>query len=284
MAARFGVDGRLVGVVTLPESRVDPSLDAQSYPPDAASDRADRAGVVFLNAGLIHRVGPNRVYVRMARLLAGHGLGSVRFDLSGVGDSPAGNDPDVLRRWVAETRSVMDQLERQLGVTRFILVGNCSGAGLAFLTARQDPRVHAAALVNPQPQRNTRYYLRLARSHPNFWRRLSRGRSRYALAVGRITRRGIPYNADAAGSADRDLHALLRRGCRILLVSCEWDASFDGFYRPLQRQANRGELEGMDLALVPGANHDFSTVASQDRLVEAVCGWVTTVAGIAAPD
>ena len=284
-AARFGPDGSLVGIVTRPKPTTPAWRPASPETRDALPlAKSGLAGVVFLNAGLIHRVGPNRVYVRMARILAQHGIASLRFDLSGVGDSPTGSDPDVLRRWVAETRHAIDHLEGEAGVDEFILVGNCSGAALAYLTAREDSRVHAAALVNPQPNGNLRYYLRLARTQPNFWRRAVRGGSNYALAAARLKRRRRRHESTAAEKSGADFDVLVRRGCGLLLVSCEWDASYDGFYRPLQRKRANGDRDSaIDFALVPGANHDFSTIASQDRLVETVCGWVKNVADSGAP-
>ena len=42
-----------------------------------------------MNAGSIHRVGPNRSFVRMARRFADLGYPVLRMDLSGIGDSPA---------------------------------------------------------------------------------------------------------------------------------------------------------------------------------------------------
>ena len=44
--------------------------------------------VVLLNAGIVHRVGPNRMHVLLARALAAAGIPSLRFDMSGIGDSP----------------------------------------------------------------------------------------------------------------------------------------------------------------------------------------------------
>lgn len=66
----FGSANPLVGIITHPE--IDVGLPT----------------VILLNAGLIHRIGPNRVYVRLARHLAGLGFQVLRFDLSGIGDSP----------------------------------------------------------------------------------------------------------------------------------------------------------------------------------------------------
>jgi len=43
--------------------------------------------VVLLNSGTIHHVGPSRLYVAIARRCAARGIGVLRIDLSGVGDS-----------------------------------------------------------------------------------------------------------------------------------------------------------------------------------------------------
>ena len=44
----------------------------------------------------------------------------------------------------------MDALERSTGARRFVLVGLCSGAYLAYHSAVQDPRVVGIVGVNPQ--------------------------------------------------------------------------------------------------------------------------------------
>ena len=48
---------------------------------------AGQPWVVLLNAGIIHRIGPNRLYVQLARRLASRGHAVLRFDLAGIGDS-----------------------------------------------------------------------------------------------------------------------------------------------------------------------------------------------------
>jgi len=49
-----------------------------------------RRTVILLNAGLIDHVGPSRLWVDFARRWAGGGVRVLRFDLSGLGLSPAG--------------------------------------------------------------------------------------------------------------------------------------------------------------------------------------------------
>ena len=72
-ALLLGSDASLAAVVTDPE-------------PGAGAPQAP--AVLWLSAGFLHRVGPNRLYVTMARRLAALGFTSVRFDFSGIGDSP----------------------------------------------------------------------------------------------------------------------------------------------------------------------------------------------------
>ena len=67
----FGRSQHLVGVLSTP------TVVSAAAPP----------GIVLVNSGIIHRIGANRVYVRLARALAVCGSASLRFDLSGIGDS-----------------------------------------------------------------------------------------------------------------------------------------------------------------------------------------------------
>ena len=60
------------------------SFGLVSLPPGGRSSVA----VVLLNAGLIHRSGPFRLYTRLARKLAKSGYIVLRFDLPGIGDAP----------------------------------------------------------------------------------------------------------------------------------------------------------------------------------------------------
>src|SRR3954464_13203392 len=71
---QFGEGGRLFGILTLPSVR---PRNAHKLPV-----------FVFLSAGLLHRVGPYRLHVRLGRELARMGFTSLRVDLAGTGDSP----------------------------------------------------------------------------------------------------------------------------------------------------------------------------------------------------
>jgi pimeloyl-ACP methyl ester carboxylesterase len=109
--------------------------------------------LVWLNAGAIDHSGPNRLYTRLARRFAAHGVTSVRLDLPGLGDSPAPDGGDgrlYTRASIPDVARILDSLEAALGVRRFVLAGLCAGAYAAWHAGRRDPRVVGEILINPQ--------------------------------------------------------------------------------------------------------------------------------------
>ncbi|MCH8150365.1 MAG: alpha/beta fold hydrolase, partial [Planctomycetes bacterium] len=109
----------------------------------------DRPAVVLLNAGLVHRVGPNRVHVKLSRRLAAAGHVVLRFDLSGLGDSPTRTDAVPFAEYaIQETRQALDYLEDTSKMRRIVLIGICSGADVAFSTAAVDSRVVGVVMIN----------------------------------------------------------------------------------------------------------------------------------------
>lgn len=102
---------------------------------------------VLSNSGVIPRSGPHRINVLLARALADMGIASVRFDMSGLGDSARSQSTrPVTEQWIADTREVMDAAQAQFGCGRFLMVGLCSGAIVGHLVALEDPRMRAVLL------------------------------------------------------------------------------------------------------------------------------------------
>src|SRR5690606_10968053 len=131
-AVLFGPTRSLVGVVTEPA---------------AGSARPDAPAVLILNSGLIHRVGPKRLHVRLARRLAGLGFTCMRIDLSGIGDSRTSSSTEALyQRRLSEVREAMQHLRENHGARHFLVAGNCSGALLSYVVALAEADVTAAAL------------------------------------------------------------------------------------------------------------------------------------------
>ena len=140
-AVRFGKAGHLAGVLTMPR--------CDALPSDRAG--ADGAlGLVLPSAGLLHRIGPHRMHVKLARLAAARGIAAIRFDMPGIGDSnhAPGRSPYAEQELQA-ARQAMDLVEQETGTTRFVFAGLCSGADSACRVARADHRVIALFLMEP---------------------------------------------------------------------------------------------------------------------------------------
>ena len=117
-------------------------------------------GVVFLNAGFTHHVGPQRMYVDFARRLAQQGYTSLRFDYSGLGDSPRRTQATTFdERALDEAVVAIDYLEASFGVSRCVLFGLCWGGDNALRVAAIDPRVLGVVAVDPYSVISLRYFL-----------------------------------------------------------------------------------------------------------------------------
>jgi pimeloyl-ACP methyl ester carboxylesterase len=156
--------------------------------------------VVILNSGIIHRVGPNRMFVRLSRQLAVAGHLVVRFDLSGIGDSePRADGLAPLDAALADIREVLDSLEATRQVRHFILVGLCSGADHSVVYGGQDPRVVGMVLIDPSIPRTRGYYVRHYRGRVlrwQSWLNFASGRHPFWKALGRSITPASPESPD----------------------------------------------------------------------------------------
>lgn len=108
------------------------------------------AAVLLLSPGIKNRVAPHRLYVKMAHRFCELGFPVFRFDPEGVGDSEGELQERLtadiygsiqVGRFINDTISAMDWLERKYKVSRFILSGLCGGAITGLLAGAKDNRV-----------------------------------------------------------------------------------------------------------------------------------------------
>ncbi len=246
---------------------------------------ASRPLVVFLNAGMVHRVGPNRLHVRLARELARRGFASLRFDLSGIGDSPARVDGSSLHD--AGLRDVRDALgfaANEHVASTFVLVGLCSGADLAFRAALTDERVVGGVLIDGFPyhtvrsrlHRRARHYawqLRgrnwraLLGTNSPVWRRLRRS-PKAVLPPGGLRQRDVPSKEEAYAG----LHALTERGVRLLVLNTpDRDYSYPRHFAETFPSVRSDRVQ---VTFFSDADHTFTLRANQDLLIRTITEWI----------
>lgn len=120
--------------------------------------------VIVLGAGILHRIGPSRVAVHLARSLAARGHAVLRFDLSGIGDSARATETSLEAAVTGDIRDAIDlACAREKGTPwadQVAIVGFCSGADNALHAGSDDTRVRAAVLFDPTVHRTAGFHRR----------------------------------------------------------------------------------------------------------------------------
>ncbi|HXI57272.1 MAG TPA: alpha/beta fold hydrolase [Polyangia bacterium] len=263
---------------------------------------ARRRAVVMLNAGAIRRIGPNRLYVQMARAWARRGLTSLRVDLSGLGDS-AGEDPVGSRLYsmisVPEAQAAVRFLRESRAFETVTVLGLCSGAFVAFHAALVDGTIDSTVLINPQlffwkegtsldVARRTSYqasqHYRQSVFRRESWAKLLRG----DVDVPRVARLLGARVADVARDQLSPLLELVRapqdevltafrasiaRRVNTHLVFCSGDPGLDNIQahlgRGLRRLGSAGQLQGkVKMDVIEGPDHTFTPLWSHPQLMD----------------
>ncbi len=267
---QFGERRRLAGTLSLPDGS------------------AHALGFVLLNAGVISRVGPQRLNVQLARALAGAGHAVLRFDLSGLGESAAASGTASFEQQaIADTIAAMDVLARETGVTRCVLFGLCSGADNAYASALVDERVHGLILLDPfayatVESRLRAYGLRLllpgavgalGRGFKAFARRCVR-RLQHPLGTSGVDpaaecHRNTPSRQEFA----RQLAGMTQRGVAVYLMYSGSVSSDYNSPHQFERTFGRELARRVEAEFQPQVNHTRSELAAQRDLIERVLGW-----------
>lgn len=278
-AAALGPERSMLGIFTRPEA-------------SASGGRGDRPGVLLMNAGLVHRVGPNRLNVNLARRLAERGYPSLRVDLSGLGDSAPRRDRRSLEEaHLADLSEAMDAFGEQEGVRRFVLAGVCSGADLSLTLAARDARVAGAVLIDSFAygtalNQVVGYGQRLVDRES--WRNLLRGQSEIGQRLAR--RLGLGPNEASGAEAEAveipswvmppkdailaEVEGALGRGAALHFVYSGGPALYNYLthlapsFLALRR---RGDLSTQ---IFREADHTFTLSLYQQALIAAIEAWL----------
>lgn len=230
-------------------------------------------GFIFLNSGLLHRVGPFRLYVDIARRIAESGFPSIRLDQSGKGDSDAMPGVPLLDATVSNLRAAAAQLEHETGAKKYVIGGLCSGADDALRAGPQLDNLAGLFMFDGYSPKTARYYV--CRYGPMLlstraWLR----RLRSSLDSSQQPDIGNMRNWGPPREMMERYRILVEKNVRILAV---YSGCSDNCYSyPSQLTANIGHPRASALVseiYLPKATHIFHLSAHRYAAVEEFSDW-----------
>jgi alpha-beta hydrolase superfamily lysophospholipase len=258
-----------------------------------------RRGVVLLNAGATSHIGPNRMYVTLARSWAARGFVALRLDLAGLGDSAIRpGEADNLAYppgAVDDIATAVSFLMRQHGVTEVTLVGLCAGAYHALRAAAAGLPVKSALMINPltffwkegmtmndlqmaEVVRNPGVYREHVRS-PRHWLKVIQGRvNLWRVAMIYVRRAWLLIDTGLRDLCHAlrirlprdlrwDLETITGRGVRLVFLFAR-----DDIGRNLLRIQGGAAIKSVGdrcrVYTIDGADHIFSQRVPRERLIQ----------------
>ncbi len=261
--------------------------------------------VLLINAGLLHHVGPYRLYTQLARNLADLGFTCLRFDLTGLGDSSyPSNDSEHQHQAQRDISSAMDFMQREYHSRKFILCGLCSGADDAMIKAQHDPRVSAIALLDGLAFRTPGFYLHHWLVHypsrlvsAQKWRVIG---SRYKCILrAKLDSTGLTGNRHPAAANETDtgaslipderqlpdrkdftntLEILAKKGVATLFLYTGGVSHYFNHYRQFGAMCGKQSSQKLfTFHYLPQADHLLLQPQHREKVLDLVCHWAQSL-------
>jgi pimeloyl-ACP methyl ester carboxylesterase len=264
---QFGPANALFGVITQPEAAAD-----------------NKKGVLLITAGLLHRSGPYRLYVHLARKLALQGYTTLRFDLGGIGDSDIVSQcGNAVERSVTDIQAAIDYLETSCSVSQHVVIGLCSGADDAFRAATADTRISGCILIDGMGYRTAGYYARHFLLHyprrlisPHKWKNLTRRYlwNRQSVADGDVDYREFPSREKTR----RNLETLVAHHCRLGFIYTGGVSDYYNYENQFKTVFPAAVASScVDVVYFPRMDHMAILQTDRSRLLETIVQWMNTM-------
>jgi alpha-beta hydrolase superfamily lysophospholipase len=286
-AVWFGTGHPLFGIVTTA--------------PGCTHHEGPRA-LLLINSGAVHRVGPNRLYVTLARHFALRGYVVLRMDISGLGDTAAraGAQENVVysKHAMTDIHAALEYLRRQRGITHIHAMGLCSGAYNAFKAAVAALPLNAATLINPltffwKDGTSLKYaehrvagdiiryrtnafrlnaWLKLLRGKVDLWELLHvLARRIRSTALGPLWSVARLLHIPLKDDLPTELEAIVRHGIKLQFVFAEGDPGLELLSNhggtTVRKLRSRGAL---DIQIIEAADHTFTDDTARAALLAAL--------------
>lgn len=275
---QFGAEHNLFGIVSQPEKAV------------------KNTGVLFLNAGFVYHVGPNRIHVELSRKMTELGYHCLRFDFSGFGESLMDSGSSTFEEYTLNNvKEAINVLSDNYGLKCFILFGICSGADIAFKASLEDQRITGCYLVNgsfhtlndlekiyPLAVSMTKSrYLKKNMFNPNKWIKLFSAKK--LITIFKRLMHKLSYQNERENLSHHLLPEytfdnwdnLISRNIKLKLVYAEGSDTLDIFNMRLIGLEKYIQTNQINFELFNDVDHVFTPSWSQKKLEISFIDWIT---------
>ncbi|MBB5441230.1 pimeloyl-ACP methyl ester carboxylesterase [Pedobacter sp. AK017] len=243
--------------------------------------------VVFINAGLIHRVGPNRIYVKLARQLAARGHHVFRFDYNGRGDSLLNSD----QQGDTDIPIVLNYLEKKLKRKEFILAGMCSGAEASYHSATADGRVKGIIMINGTGLSSSDYltlhtravnliqmrYYKDALLRPAKWLEVLKSNgpllAKKVRSFHQVFKKNLKETKTVPIPINHPFTLFSTLQIEALIILTEGSTAYD-MIKQLNPKVN-GNKVSYSYRFLKGVDHNISTLLAQEELTKVITHWLS---------
>jgi hypothetical protein len=273
----FGENNRLTGIMTYP---VNDNISIE------------RPAVIMLNAGLVHRIGPFRFYVDLARLFAEKNFITLRFDLSGLGDSTFSTDNSEFEKYaITDTDIAMDYITSKTGIKTFVLLGLCSGADNIHAITKINNKVIGCILLDAYgyPTRlfslhkyiDTFHYYLISIFSMDKWISFFKKKSSktlYSKSNSSADKTAVllsQRNWPEQNEAEKDILDFIKRGIKLLYIYSggvpyyyNYRKQFYDMFPSLNKSNN------LFVKFFPKADHTYTSINQRKLMLECICSWL----------
>ncbi len=259
---------------------------------EAANDShlsGKKPGIVMINSGFLHHIGPNRLYTELSRGLAKLDYSSLRFDLSNIGDSLQGEQiKDIHKQTQQDISEAFSFMQKHHGCERFIVLGVCSGADDAFDIASFDSRVIGAVMIDGHGFRNYWFYLNHILIH--YGRRIF-SLAKWNLLARKLINR-ISRNESLTEEHSNELDDSIRielskekvkeqidklssRGCKLHFIYTGGVSEYYNHHSQFESTfPNTKHNDNVGACYIPQSDHLFMLAAHRDVVLQDIQNWI----------
>ncbi len=262
-----------------------------------AVNNNQKVGIIFLNPGLQNRVGPHRIYVKIARRLNQIGFSILRMDFPGVGDSE-GDIKDIHFDLfdTEDTLSAIDFFIQEEKIDNVVLLGICAGARNALKVAAKDNRIDSIVLLSlpvitdnkPKTRESSEPVSEVAAKRflktwikkafsVKAWKRFFTS-DRVSPSIWSVVRGLIVGRKKWKDNRHKEFfkafEAFLSSKRKALFIYGERDIILKEEFEVKFNELSEGKRHNCEYYVVPNGNHTFSSIEAEKNAIDKTVEWI----------